>query len=575
MLLPILFLLLGLSLQVLGLVIFQANFIILILLVLGGAALIVVSSILLGEKGRNRSNERLIMKMIKDQGLDIFLDQKKSKKGQRLAELLEFLSSFNKDLYTAAVKNQHIGRNLVAKGDVSLKEVHSIRKLIENTQKSMDILNTAVDHNTESMKVIKSNIENLTQLSDEQVNQISTATSAVEEISSSVKNVQMITKKESQAADALMGFTENGKDKVSQTNNLINQVAEKTGSISKMIDLITDIASRINLLAINAAIEASHAGESGKGFAVVAKEVGNLATTTSRNVDEISSSLLSISEDMENAKQVSVASGLAFQDILENVQNMVNAMAEINATMEELAVGEQDILHSSAVLLEKSQNIQKSTQDIFAESVSINEGMESIQEQSKSTRADMHDVTKATENLNQAMMAVTAGIQQNLVSIQSLSNSLQDFAPTGEELVSAEEPTIGLSWSSRFSVGLDAMDSQHKVLVESLDGFLKAMHDGTALTQLDSMLTTLGKYVVDHFNDEEVLMEKHGYPDLENHKKIHRDFIEQLGQLKSDFDTNGATPQLAARVQDSVADWLIYHITQTDADYGKYINAHE
>jgi methyl-accepting chemotaxis protein len=76
-------------------------------------------------------------------------------------------------------------------------------------------------------------------------------------------------------------------EKLSEVESAINTIAEQSGKISDTVSIIIDIADKINLLSLNASIEAARAGDHGKGFAVVADEIGKLAFLTTESIKEI------------------------------------------------------------------------------------------------------------------------------------------------------------------------------------------------------------------------------------------------------------------------------------------------
>ena len=164
-------------------------------------------------------------------------------------------------------------------------------------------------------------------------------------------------------------------------------------------------------------------------------------------------------------------------------------------------------------------------------------------------------------------MQVTTLVQQNLLNTDLLGQSLGRFY--SDQIVEEDysKMDIGITWSDMLSVKNKKIDNQHKWLVENINKFLIAMIEGEGLNKIEEMLDKLGEYVLFHFSDEEKYLESINYPKLEEHKKVHINFVDELGDLKAVLLEQGPSPELAIVLQEKVSLWLINHITVTDMDY--------
>ena len=124
-------------------------------------------------------------------------------------------------------------------------------------------------------------------------------------------------------------------------------------------------------------------------------------------------------------------------------------------------------------------------------------------------------------------------------------------------------------WKDSYSVGLDSIDKQHKMLVDSLNELHEAMLNGEANDVIAGILKGLSDYIGIHFSYEESLMKKHTYMGYEEHKQIHNEFVEKVNKFNQDF-TKGKL-MLSLEVMNFLKNWLKNHIMGKDKEYGPFL----
>jgi hemerythrin-like metal-binding protein len=123
-------------------------------------------------------------------------------------------------------------------------------------------------------------------------------------------------------------------------------------------------------------------------------------------------------------------------------------------------------------------------------------------------------------------------------------------------------------WQDRLDVGVDAMNGEHKRLIEIMNRLHARNAGGADRQELARIVVELADYTVEHFAHEERFMSSVGYPEVEKHKLIHRDLLEKLGGHRARFEKAGGT--LDEEFFAFLKLWLVAHIQGLDKKYGAH-----
>lgn len=379
--------------------------------------------------------------------------------------------------------------------------------------------------------------ESLGSISEDIRNLQNTAEHVKEVCDDSQKAAEHCLAKTGQAGTAM----ENNILKMQQIQDTVDAIVVTMGDfvvysneIKQSIGNITDIADQTNLLALNAAIEAARAGDSGRGFAVVADEVRKLAEKTTsftaeieKVVDKLHSRTTDISSQVNvNAEQVKETIGITMDagaivlDIRDETNGMLNITKNIVASMNKQYEG--------------IGNINTSIERVYEENrVALNRTLESQQ------------------------------LGSNLDGIaEEMRAHSKDYAAGKGQF---------MTFTSKLSVGYDAIDEQHMRWIELINTVYNSLASGFSKEKLGKVLKDLVDYTVWHFGFENKMMAEYNYPDKESHMKLHKDFIAEIKNLEKRYDSGEDI--MGVNVLEFLKNWLSNHIMKVDTRLGAYLKS--
>ncbi len=219
----------------------------------------------------------------------------------------------------------------------------------------------------------------LTDSIEHQSSGIVESSAAIQQMIGNINSVTRNLKALNGAMEGLSSTSALGRDRLEEIVQGIKKITERSDILLEANEAIRSIADRTNLLAMNAAIEAAHAGDAGKGFSVVADEIRSLAETAGEQSRIIATELNATTELIISVGGTSRGAEEAFEAIYGSVAGATRLQEEISRAMEEQTEGSRQILEAFTDVNEKTQEVRASSRELLETNKVISSSMATLE----------------------------------------------------------------------------------------------------------------------------------------------------------------------------------------------------
>ena len=322
---------------------------------------------------------------------------------------------------------QHVGDDLYNNMNETASAINEISANVESIKRQAITQAASVQ---KTGNVVETIIEQIQQLDKEialQAGAVTQSSSSVGEMAANIVTITQTLERNNNLIKEMYSMTIDGKNGAQTANAVVQQIAERSDSLLEASVIIQNIASQTNLLAMNAAIEAAHAGETGKGFAVVADEIRKLAEESNAQGKQIGGVL---KESIEIINTL-IAAGNGAEQTFDRVYELATRISEqedfVTRSMQEQMHANKEVLTAIKGINSTTNTVKAGSSEMLSGSGEVAREMNKLDGLTQVITNSMDEMSAGAIQINNAVVEVNDLVQKNKESIEILANKVKEF----------------------------------------------------------------------------------------------------------------------------------------------------
>ena len=316
-----------------------------------------------------------------------------------------------------STNKKHLGEGI----NEMASAVSEIRRNLNHTNNQMDDHSASVIETTAAVEELARNIEALDQSINQQKQILEFSSASLKELLDMNTQLTALSRQGTEKTNILVDASHEGNTKIVKLQDIVTRITNDSQHLIEANTLIAAVADQTNLLAMNAAIEAAHAGEAGRGFAVVADEIRKLAETTSEQSKTIGINLKQVLDNIQAVGTESKSVQFSFGEIDNHVVDVQTAVEQMNRFT--LSVDEFSTKLGKAIgeLEEVSERVIQGSGEMQVGNTEILQAVTRMRDINQRVIDAMREISEGADKISGHSEAI---LEQNKNTDESLENAV-------------------------------------------------------------------------------------------------------------------------------------------------------